>query len=67
MKNIRRNQINFSKNELDGNSKEEIEKVEEIEEIEVIRYDSEDLYPTNINFIIPGNSKFSKVENAGIM
>ena len=62
MKNFRRNQINFSKNELDGNSKEETEKVEEIEEIEVIRYDSEDLYPTNINFKIQGNPDLSRGE-----
>ena len=58
MENFRRNHMNYSKNESDINS------TEEVEEIEISRYDSEDLYPTNINFIIPGNSKFSKVEKS---
>ena len=50
---IRRNQKNYIKKEFEG------EETEEIEEIEVNRYDSNDLYPTSLNFIIPGKSKFS--------
>ena len=55
MENFRRNQMNYLQNESDINSNEEIE---------VNRYDSEDLYPTNINFIIPGYSKYSKVKRS---
>ena len=50
---IRRNQKNYIKKEFEG------EETEEIEEIEVNRYDSNDLYTTSLNFIIPGISKFS--------
>ena len=58
MENFARNQMNYSQNDSDINSNEEIE------EIEISKYDSEDLYQTNINFIIPGHSKYSKVEKS---
>ena len=58
MENYRRIKMNYPQNESDINS------TEEVEEIEISRYDSEDLYPTNINFVIPGNSKFSKIEKS---
>ena len=40
------------------------EETEEIEEIEVNRYDPNDLYPTHLDFIIPGKPKFpSRINN----
>ena len=44
---------NMKKEFKDGDS-------EEIEEIDFNKYDSTDLYPTSINFFIPGNKKVSK-------
>ena len=50
---FRGNRKNYVQKNFEG------EETEEIEEIEVNRYDSNDLYPTSLNFIIPGKSKFS--------